>query len=112
MTDYGARPIVDTVPRGDPGGWKAPPDTMREELPGRGNQERFPRSGTDYDEQQRIAGWAQAVLGVRVEFASKGYDSTLMLCEGSDWAVRTLRSIVIGFRVVRVVPLPKEDAHG
>lgn len=92
--------------------WRAPPDTMREELPGRNDQTRYPMGGgdSDWSEQDRIAAWAQAILGVRVEFASKPHtfaNNSIMLCEGSEWAVRTLASVVTGFRVVRVVPLPR-----
>lgn len=93
--------------------WRAPADTMREELPSRGEQQKFPRDTAedDWSQRDRIVGWASAILGVRVEFVSKG-GSHIALCEWSEWAARTLASIITGYRVVRVVPLPKEAARG
>lgn len=86
--------------------WRAPPDTMTEELPQGRPYARMPRAD---DDRERVGAWAQAVLGVRCEFVSRhgGYDATIILAEGSEWSCAVLRSVATGYRVVRVVPMPR-----
>jgi len=102
--------------------WRAPPDTMREELPSarpwplcsapkEASHPEFSDSG-----RAHVAKWVSGLLGAECEWAKDDrpgpfeVGNWMLLITGSEWVCALVRDLKIGrFRVVRVVPLPKEE---
>lgn len=105
--------------------WRAPPDTMQECLPSQGGGWRLarvpaiashPEVSFDSRDRDRLREWLRAFFAAESEWASRKVagpfgmdDDWMLLVTGSEWICTLVRDLKIGrFRVVRVVPLPKE----
>lgn len=102
--------------------WRAPADTMREELPlGRPWPLCSASKGLSHPElsdsgRQHLAKWIGGLLGAECEWVKDQRPHPFedgnwtLLVTGSEWVCALVRDLKIGrFRVVRVVPLPKEE---